>query len=167
MSQSATLYRIGATDFESVVQDPAYARFRALSKEFVSLQGTHEGFRFLLSIGRSAAEKELVTQLFYPAESLEDAHEGEDLSGDAIHYNNPDKVFALASLLAGVDDTTLTRLYDANELNENDVYPGAWSVTTSADIAFNVTHILQEWPLLKGLYTRAASDGDVVISFVG
>lgn len=167
MSQRATLFRISATDFQVIVQDHLQADARALSKEYITLNSTHEGFRFLLSIGRTASIIELVNQLFYPAESISEIPESQDLGDKVIHYNSPEKVTAMAAFLATIDDTTLKTLYDANELNENDVYPGHWSATTSADIAFNITHLLLEWPLLKGIYTRAAAEGDFIICFVG
>lgn len=176
MSQSAGLYRIAATDFEMIATDPQSVDFNTISKETCFIAGTHEGFRFLLSIGRDAATVELVNQLFYPTESVGempdmdniDWDEYEDgMEGSVIPYNNVAVVKALATFLDGIDESTIISLYDANELNENDVYPGAWNNDTSGEYAYNTHDLLQALPTLKAIYAHAAAEGDYVFCIVG
>lgn len=174
MSQSAALYRIAASDFELIVKDPQQANLVALSKAHCTIPGIHEGFRFLLSIGRDAATIDLIDQVFYPTESV-DGSPGKEPEGDwedgiqetIFPYNNPVTVASIAAFLTGIDDTTITGLYNTNELNENDVYPSAWNNDASGKYAYNLHHLLREWPRLKNLYVHAAAEGDYVFCLVG
>ncbi len=160
MSQTATLYRIGKNEFPGFVADPAYANLKAINKWNASFQQTHEGFRFILSKGRDAATVELVDQIFYPVERI-----GED---DApIHYSNPTTVAAIAALLATINADSITALYDANELNENGIYPEVWNTKPFEQHGFNPGLLIHELAMLKDIYAQAAAEGDYVLSFVG
>jgi hypothetical protein len=178
MSQSATLYTIAKLDFPKLLENPANFGLLDLKKEYVSFQKTHEGFCFILSKGQNPASAELVKQIFYPPTyvgeeinfenlDLEDLPEDFNFESSAVYYNDPGKVTDINTFLDTINIENFKELFNADELNEQGVYPILWNTETGEDVAFNVRHMAKEFLEMKKFFSKAKEEGDYVLSFVG
>ena len=178
MGQIATLYRIDKTDFSKVLVHPENFGLSNLDKGSVTFQKTFNGFCFVLSKGQNKATAELIQQIFYPVTyageqvdlenlELEDLPDDFNFEGSAVYYNDPDKVTAIASFLDTIPVEKLKELFNADELNEQGVYPTLWNIETREDVAFNIDHMTKEFEEMKAFFSKAKEEGDYVLSFVG
>lgn len=179
MGQSATLYRIAPEDFSAIEADPDSFDPESSAKELATFDKTFEGLRFILSKAQDEATEDLAEQIFYPDtyigeevdfENLDIDNIPEDFSfeSSAVYYNTPDKVAAIAAFLDAISNEEFIELFDADELNENDIYPGGvWNTETNPDIVFNANDMVKEFQVLKDFYSKAGSEGDYILSVVG
>jgi len=172
MSQRATFYRINEKEFLQLGDIPEDIELSNITKEDITLEGTHEGIRFILSKSDDDEAAVLTDQIFYPDTFLGDEAGLDDIDNllngnDAVYYNEPEKVAAIASVLETISMDDFRALFDYEELNENDVYPaGNWNDHTGTNSAFNEDHITEEFDLLKNLFINAKKEGDYVLIFI-
>lgn len=173
MSQRATFYRINEKEFLQLQDVPENLELSNVTKEDITLEGTHEGIRFILSKSDDDEAAILTDQIFYPDTFLgeEDGlDEIDSLVGgnEAVYYNEPDKVAAIASVLETISTDDFRALFDYEELNENDIYPaGNWNNNEGRNSAFNEDHITEEFIQLKTLFINAKKEGDYILIFIG
>jgi hypothetical protein len=179
MGQSATLYRIAPKDFPAIEANPDGFDLESIIKELATFDKTFEGLRFILSKAQDDTTEDLAEQIFYPDtfageetdfENLDIDNIPEDFSfeSNAVYYNTPDKVAAISAFLDTISNEEFIELFDADELNENDIYPGGiWNTETNPDIVFNANDMVKEFQVLQDFYSKAASEGDYILSVVG
>jgi hypothetical protein len=170
MSQTATFIRINEKEFSQLPGLPDDMNLSDIAKEEITLQGTHEGIRFILSKSDDDETAILTDQIFYPDTFLGEENIESLMNGgnEPVYYNEPAKVAAIASVLQKIGTDDFMALYDYEELNENDIYPaGNWNDNAERNSAFNEDHITQEFILLKDFFINAKKEGDYVLIFIG
>lgn len=177
MGQIATLVRIDKMDFPKIVEHPENIGSLNLKGE-VSFQKTFVGFCFVLSKGQNKTVAELAQQIFYPITYVGEVIEFDRLDMDnlpedfnfesnAVYYNDPGKVTEIATFLDTISIDKLKELFNADELNEQGIYPVLWNTETREDVAFNIAHMKQEFAEMKAFFSKAKEEGDYVLNFVG
>ena len=177
MGQSATLYRIGKNDFPVILEHPENFGSLDLNKGYVSFQRTFDGFCFVLSKGQNKTTVELVQQIFYPIThageviefdqlDMDNLPEGFNFESDVVYYNDPGKVAEIAAFLDTISIDKLNELFNADELNEQGIYPVLWNTESGSATAFNIDHMTQEFTEMKAFFSKAKEEGDYVVSFV-
>jgi Domain of unknown function (DUF1877) len=184
MGQSATLYRVSTESFkvieESENKDRSNLITHKLRKDYSTFEDSFMAIEYILEKGESPSTKELISQIFIPQNSLG----GYDFSGlsekeilnilmnmkeeDASYsYLNPDTISKLNSFLNHISDAEIQSRYDADELNDNEIYPYEWHNDNSEDLAYNERHILKDVVQLKSIIATAQKENDYIFVFVG
>lgn len=176
MGQYATLYRLDKEAFDQFVSDRKNVDISSIAKEYITLQKSHEGLRYVLSKGQSQEREALVSEMFYPSSDAGEEFDFEkellenpdfDFDDLPVPYNDPAKVNSINSLLEVVSDEEFLANFDPEELNREGIYPGVWNREKGKDIAFNEEKILLEFQNLKSFFNNAKKEGDFVLSYVG
>ncbi|PUZ20968.1 protein of unknown function [Chitinophaga costaii] len=180
MSEVAKLYAVPENNFKAITSHEINPL--AISIDQAQLKGSVQALMFLLNkILLSDEDTEiLINAIFYP-----DAFIGEPVTdeldfstwsassyealGDAIHhsihYQSPRLVAAIDNLLAGLDEVQVADAYDAEELNENDIYPGTWSDDVRESKSFNMPHLVNDFLVLKEFIHKACKTGCYVLCY--
>jgi hypothetical protein len=98
---------------------------------------------------------------------MENLPEDFNFESNAVYYNDPGKITEIATFLDTISIDKLKELFNADELNEQGIYPVLWNMETKEDIAFNINHMTQEFAEMKAFFSKAKEEGDYVLSFVG
>jgi len=173
MSQSATLYPITPSEFKLLKQEANLDQLPDVSTRAEIFEQNFEGLQFLF--GKFFKDDlAVVDEIFSPTEFL-----GEEIDYTAIEfeddfdeveqplfYVSPEKVKAINALLVTVDDNKFLSLYNADELNANEVYPESWHDDESDDQLFNKRHLAEGLRYLKELFNEAAANGNYIFSFI-
>lgn len=64
-------------------------------------------------------------------------------------------------------DGDIQSKYDANELNENGIYPEVWHIDDSPSRAFSKQQSLEDFAELKNIINQANKEGDYIFVFAG
>jgi len=174
MSQSATLYPITPSEFELLKHEAGLDQLQDVSTRAEIFEQNFEGLQFLLAKFFKGNDLTVINEIFSPSEFL-----GEEIDYTAIEfeddfdeveeplfYVSPEKVKAINALLVTVDDDKFLSLYNADELNANEVYPEIWHNDESDDQAFNKRHLAEGLRYLKQLFNEAAANGNYIFSFI-
>jgi hypothetical protein len=177
MSQSATLYRVSHDTFEQLEKSAHEKRFNISSaKNYTTFQGSFMGLEFILSKGQDASATDLIKEIFNPKQSIG----GQDFAsltpeeqfeyyenGMPISYLDTTIISKLSDLLDKISEQEIHLKYNANELNDNGIYPGIWHDDNSHDRAYNERQILEDYKELKNIIKQAAGENDYILVFVG
>lgn len=176
MSQSITLYRVSQENFEVMKADPEGTTILEISEENIVFPQTFEGLKFILSKEQDEDTVSLLEQIFYPEtyiskeinlDDMEVLSDDPDLNSTAIYYNDREDVADMHAFLDNITLEQFHQLYDANELNENNVYPhNVWTEEGEPDRAFTRRHLAKEFTDLKSFIAAAKESNDYVLSFV-
>lgn len=177
MSQSATLYRISQAIFTQLESPNDKPKFEInTAKSYVTFQGSFMGLEYVLSKGQDVSTTALVSEIFNPTQSL-GGQEFESLtpeeqfefyeSGLFIPYLDTLIISKLNDFISNVSQTDISSKYDAEELNENRIYPEVWHNDNSADKAYNERHILEGLEELKKIIREANMENDYILVFIG
>lgn len=179
MGQSASLYRINESNFQEITEDFKDQDVYNIAIECKVFQKSFEGLRFVLSKNQSVENANLIQEIFFPEKFLgkeidyssldfENIPDDYDFDSNAISYHDPEKVHSINLILSAITIEKFKELFDPNELNKNDIYPGnIWNDETSEDYAFNERHMTEEFIVLKTLFMNAKNEGDYIVSYVG
>ena len=175
MSQSATLYRISKDTFRQLKESTGQEQFDiSLAKNYAKFQGSFMGLKYVLSKGQYEPTTELVNKIFNPQQSLGKQdfdsltpEEQFELYETQISYLDTDVISKLNNFLNQVSDVDIQSKYDADELNENGIYPEVWHNENSPNQAFNELQLLQDFGELKKIINQADKEGDYILVFVG
>src|SRR5688500_638859 len=178
MSQSATLYSISPESFAIIekangkkVQPSEYAT------EYETFQGSFMGLEFLLSKDRDRASISLIEEIFNPKKTIGatdtnntdfsrlSQDELEALT-DFISYLPPEKGEKINTILSNISEQEVADKYNSGELNANEIYPWCWHDNDAKDAAFNKTHLLQDFRMLKDFFSKATSNKNYVLCYV-
>lgn len=176
MSQSITLYRVSEENFEVMKADPEGTIILDISEENIVFPQTFEGLKFILSKEQDEDTIALLEQIFYPEtyiskeiklDEMEVLSEDLDLDSTAIYYNDREDVADIHAFLDNISLEQFHQLYDAKELNENNVYPhNVWIEEGGPDTAFTRKHLAKEFTDLKNFIAAAKESNDYVLSLV-
>lgn len=176
MSQSITLYRVSQEKFETIKADPAGTTILDISEENLVFPQTFEGLKFILSKEQDDDTVALLEQIFYPEtyiskeinfDEMEVLSDDMDFNSTAIYYNSSEEVADMHAFLNNISLEQFHQLYDARELNENNVYPhNVWTEEGEPDRAFTRLHLAKEFTDLKNFIAAAKAGNDYVLSFV-
>lgn len=147
-----------------------------ISKENLVFPQTFEGLKFILSKEQDEETISLLEQIFYPetyiskevdTDTMETLSDDLDLESTAIYYNDTEGVADMHAFLSNISLQQFHDLYNAQELNENGVYPyNVWIEDGEPDRAFTREHLAREFADLKEFIAAAKTDNDYVLSFV-
>ena len=174
MSQSASLYPISPAEFELLKLEADLEHLPDVSTRAEIFEQNFEGLQFLLAKFFKGADLEVISEIFSPTEFLGDEidytaiefDEDFDEVEEPLFYVSPDKVKAINILLATVEEDKFLNLYNADELNANEVYPEAWHNDEADDQLFNKRHLEEGLRYLKELFKEAAANGNYIFSFI-
>lgn len=176
MSQSITLYRISQENFEIMKANPGATVILDISRENIVFPQTFEGLKFILSKEQDEPAITLLEQMFYPETyvgkeidlgDLEILTEDIDFESTAIYYNDTDRVADMHAFLENISLEQFHKLYDAQELNENDIYPyNVWVEEGAPDRAFTRAHLASEFADLKNFIAAAKAENDYILSLM-
>jgi hypothetical protein len=171
MSMIATIYRIPEEVFENLV---AWNWEDTKSTEaFVS---SFMGLEYLLAVGADEQAFPLYQSIFNPTlfvgppgwQSLSfEQQMALYAERKMIFYLDPARIAAIDRLLENITEGQFRERFNAEELNENDVYPKAWNDDQGEDAAFNLNHLLQDLAKLKRIFRAAAAEGDYLVVYTG
>lgn len=174
MSQSASLYPITPSEFELLKQEADLDQLQDISFRAEVFEQNFEGLQYLLTKFFKGDDLNVINLIFSPTEFL-----GEEIDYTAIEFDedfdeveqplfyvSPANVAAVNTLLQTVNDDEFADIYNADELNENEVYPEVWHNDESDDQAFNKRHLSEGLRYLKQLFNDAAANGNYVFSFI-
>ncbi len=144
--------------------------------ERATFEGSFLGLAFVLAKGKPAATQDLVAKIFSPNDTLGedelahaspeavfDAYEG----GHLIPFLTPTLIRRLHRVLEPVTEAELRAQYDAQELNEQGIYPCVWHTDDSPKKAYNARHLVQDLVNLKSIIRHAAKAEHYILVFVG
>lgn len=176
MSQSITLYRVSQENFEVMKADPEGTIILEISEENIVFPQTFEGLKFILSKEQGEDAISLLEQIFYPEtyiskelnlDAIEVLSEDLDFSSTAIYYNDKEDVADMHAFLDTISLEQFHKLYDAEELNEKNIYPhNVWTEEGEPDRAFTRVHLAREFTDLKNFIAAAKENNDYVLSLV-
>jgi hypothetical protein len=179
MSQSATLYRVSQDSLMQLTNSVDKQQFdiRAMAKGYSIFAGTFMGLTFILSKGQNTVTAGLVSEIFEPKRSLLRAWL-DDLSpeaqmafwendGSLMPYLDFTSVAAINDILYNISEADIKHRYDAQELNNNGIYPDAWHNDNSPDLAYNERHFVNDFKELKFIFNKAYQEKDCILVFVG
>jgi len=179
MGQSATLYQIDKNDFSKIVDNLNDFSLFDIAKKSATFEKTFEGLRFVLSKGRDKDEAELVEQIFYPktfiGEKIDFANldfknlpDDFDIFKQPVYYNDPNKVSNISSFLDTVSVDDFKKLFDPDELNQMNIYPGeVWNRHTEENYAYNERDMTNEYKNLKAIFESARINCGYILSYLG
>jgi hypothetical protein len=179
MSQNASLYRVDQAGLSYIADNLENFGIEQVEKGHETFQQSFEALHFLLAKNQEQDATDLITQIFYPGKYLgeepdfenfdfENAPEDFDFGNDPVVYHDPEKTELIANFLDGISIDHFRTLFDADELNENGIYPqGAWNNDTSEDTVFNTAHLTEDLVKLKRLFEEAKKEKDYILVFIG
>ncbi|MFC7000122.1 DUF1877 family protein [Rufibacter roseus] len=177
MGQSATLYRISKTDFEDNRSDQQ--QLISLAKGFATFEKFFMGLDFILKKGEDDSTQVVLDEIFNPVCYDENGIEPDfsKLSDEELHdlffngsllsYLPSEKIRAVNSKLERLTKQEVASRFNAEELNENDIYPNVWHSDNSPEQAFNLNHILEDFEKLKNLFSQASKEEEYILQFIG
>jgi hypothetical protein len=162
MSQSTTFYRVSREVFlklkETGIKD---LDLLSVSKGRATIQGTAMALQHLLSKGKAKEQAKAIAEAFAPKRMLFEDYEM------PVAYSDAEPVGSAALLIESVTDQHLVEMYDPEELNRAGIYPGHWRWGSTPDEAYTEKHLLDDFESMKELFTKAAQDGDFIVTFSG
>jgi hypothetical protein len=179
MSQSATLYRVSQDSLMQLTSSVDKQPFdiSAMAKGYSIFAGTFMGLAFILSKGQNAATAALVSEIFEPKRSLlrawydglspEEQMKFWENDGSLMPYLDAASVAAIHDILNNVSEADIKQRYDAQELNDNGIYPDVWHNDNSPDLAYNERHLVEDFKELKSIFNNAYHEKDYILVFVG
>lgn len=177
MSQSATLYRVSETFFQQLAQSKERHFDTAAAKDHVLFQGSFMGLEYVLAKNEYAATASLLHALFHPKHMLgsEVLESSVSMEGQIeffevpllYPYHTPDFIAQLHAFLETVSAEDIRARYNAEELNNNNVYPSAWHANEAPGMAYNVQQLQTDLAALKTIIREANEAGDYVFVLIG
>jgi hypothetical protein len=177
MSQSATLYRISTDSFKMLDEPDNKQKFKINSaKSYSIFQGSFMALEYILSKGQNNSTTQLVNEIFNPRQSLgrqtietltpEEQFEFYE-SGFFIPYLDISTISKLNVFLTNTSQRDISSKYDANELNDNGIYPEVWHNDNSPNLSYNQRHIMEDLEELKQIINKADIEQDYIFVFIG
>ena len=186
MGQSLSLYKVSRQDFENVIADKTNVpKLPSLSYDSTFIDKSFQGLEYVMKKCVTEDKYQLISELFYPNNSISDRdydldeNEIDNLSEE--EYNNyfswlekgfflyltPLKVKELDSLLATINTIAFSDNFNADEMNEQNIYPWNWNNDTAEDSAFNKRHLTEDFVTVKDFFEKAVLEDCYIISSVG
>ncbi|WP_291724983.1 DUF1877 family protein [Bernardetia sp.] len=178
MGQGIGIYEISEDKFEQLAKNPASFE-ESMTTDSAFFEGNFEGVLFILQKVVDNQYKEYISEVFYPNEHIGESIidffaslEGEyddslDFEDNAISYLPPKRVYFLNEILSEVNKQTFLSLYDAQELNDNGIYPEMWHNEETKHKAYNRLHIEEGFDSLRQLFNKAANNKTYLLHFLG
>ncbi len=178
MSSSATFHRISEDNFKIIQQATSGTKpnYLSLAEDAATCTGSHRALEFILSLGQANETIELVSEIFNPKRAIGELEfdilppkEKWEMyeRGDYIPYLEPVTISKFANLLNNISVNDIRNMYDAQELNDNNIYPKVWHDENSADKSFNERHILEDFQELKQIFKIADKEKNYILVYIG
>lgn len=87
--------------------------------------------------------------------------ENQDMGYGPAQYLSPDQVKDVNRELLKISSDDLRKKYDAEKLNENEIYPQAWS-----DDEGELNYLTENFEELKSFYSDADKGGQAIITYI-
>ena len=179
MGQCASLYRIDKSDFAKAIDNPDGFSIREINKGYEIFDSSFEGLQFVLLKAVDDTNSHLVKLIFDPTTFIgeeidlstidfENLSDDIDLLKQPLYYHEPARVSAINNLLEHISLVQFQNLFDHNELNSHEVYPGnIWNDSTHEDSGFNMKHMTDEFENLKTIFKTASGNAEYLLVYVG
>jgi hypothetical protein len=177
MSQSATLYRVSRKTFNELKNAAGHPEFDPdQAKESLCVDWLHMGLEYILSKDSDKSAISLAQSIFNPPESLGGGPQTSGSQKDnwdltdpfsQIAYLSPSMTMKLSQWLETIREREIRDRYDADEFNENDVYPCGWENNNSPNLACTERSLVEAFKKLKAIIKKAAKNEDYLLVFVG
>lgn len=87
--------------------------------------------------------------------------EDQDMGYGPAQYLTPEQVKEINGALVNITIDELRKKYNAEEMNEKDVYPQGWD--NGAD---EIDYLVDYFVELKDFYTEAANNGEAIVTYI-
>jgi Domain of unknown function (DUF1877) len=88
-------------------------------------------------------------------------------NGGFIRYLDTTIISKLNKLLDTFSEADIQSKYDADELNDNEIYPEVWHNDNSPDQVYNQRHIIEDFTELKTIIKQSNQNNDYIFVFFG
>ena len=175
MSQISTIYRISETEFENLKdsQNRDKVNLEKISKESYDFNGSFLGLEYILT---KISNNEVILEIFNSTNSLgQEEYENLDFeeqfeyyeSGKLIPYLNPDIIGKLNKIFDQISEEELSKNYNAEELNANDIYPSVWNNDNSENKVYNLRQLVEDFKYLKKIIKNSYTENDYLLNLIG
>lgn len=147
-----------------------------MGKGYYTFQGSFLGLEYVLCKGKDSETIDMILEIFNPQQQLI----GKDFDNFSVDerfdfymnsrfasYLDKLEVSRIHELLDSFSESDITAVYNAQELNDKNIYPEVWHNGNSSEQAFNQRHIVEDFNQLKLLLAQANKDKDYIFISVG
>lgn len=176
MSISTNLYQINGLAFSELQKNHENYQIAFDEDNSSVFEQNFEGLQFLFARYYSENLPDEINLLFNPVDVIGEevdysAINWDDIDGfpesSAIYYVKPSDIEKIFRTLQKIDKAGLLGFYNAEEFNQNDIYPGVWHTDESSDKAFNKGHLSEGFDLLYKTISKAAKNNNYILYFTG
>ncbi|PMD90214.1 hypothetical protein BWI97_24210 [Siphonobacter sp. BAB-5405] len=183
MGQSLSLYTLDTSNFEQLHASKGQDKAAMAEAKFsLLLQKTFMGLEYVLLKGRSEDEKEILQWLFTPdqfitpydfknvdPESLSDEETADywDAVERMIPYLSPDQIKTIHQVLQTIPVDHIRQNFNAQELNEENIYPWAWADSDDPNVAYTARELSENLEGLKATFQQADEQQAYILCYIG
>ena len=168
MSQSTTIYSISKKLFEELKNSENRSELKIYNttKNYHTFQNSFMGIEFVIKKNKTEQDKNILNQIFNPTEFLGDFDfENSDIeemldfmeSGNYFPYLCSEKLIEIDKILTEITELDIRNNYNANELNENEIYPNLWNNESDKGESCDVNLLIEDFIKLKNIIKEARS----------
>jgi hypothetical protein len=162
MSQSTTYYRLSPQTFTKLETEGVEIVCEA--NGHATTQGSALALKYLLLKIVDPEKTTIVNDVFEPMREIPGDTSAFGLS---VTYLLQEEVQSAAQMLRTISDKDLIRVFDPEELNKADVYPGGWQWETDRSQASTDKKIQLEFRLVKEFFANAAASREYIVAITG
>lgn len=163
MSMIGYILRATPAELEEYMNDSTLLENKMAEEELdedklVDIDKAWDGIIYLLTGEGFATSEHPLRNVIFSGQLV---HEEQEMGYGPAHYNTPEQVVELSTLLDKIDAADLRTRYNPADMEEKDVYPSVWE-----DDEEIVTYLLDNFESVRAIYAEAALNGEAVIMFV-
>jgi hypothetical protein len=162
MGMTGNLIRISNDELNSFLQESALLEKKIYGEENINnadLDKAWCGIFYLLTGCEMAEFNEAQAPLSYTLFSEQLVDEDQNLGYGPAHYVTPAQVKEVHAALLQIPVASLLEKYDAEDMNDADIYPQAWDDDGREYIA-------EHFRIMKDFYQQAAENNEAVITYI-
>lgn len=151
------LHRIGVERLAEILRDPANLPYDELAdaNDF-TVEKTWNAIEFLLVRLEERGDVPSIAPLTGGVEF------GDNLAYGPARYLTADEVKLMATALSSISVESLGEVFDLEDLEANNVYPGIWK---NGDRAWLLNYVCEHFLALVRCYSEAANAGDAMLLY--
>lgn len=173
MGQMIVLHEVNSIIVQKLREEPLDFSYK-MSESVQEFNKNFDGLIFVLKKVTDQDQHNLLEEIFYPQESLTNLAEIEfspnDMENfesweDPIFWINSQKVIEINELLEKVSKRDLLGNYDAEELNQNQIYPSIWHYDERVNKCFNKRDIEKGFENLCKIFGNSVKNNNSILVF--
>jgi hypothetical protein len=175
MSQSINLYQISKDNFEVFSIDSESFDYDFNENNSSVFDKNFEGLIYLFLCYYDQKLPESLEKLFYPQDFIGEEVDYNNIDFEniedfpesiAIYYLNPTIIKEIKTVLDTIENNKILDFYNADDFNNNGIYPEVWHTDENEDLAFNKRDLEEGLQLLKETISHAYHNGNYILYFM-